>query len=50
MVKAEDTYRELTEAALAAEVFGAPFYIVGDERFWGQDRLDMLDWHLGRQT
>ena len=50
MVKAADTYRELTEAALAAEVFGAPFYIVGDERFWGQDRLDMLDWHLGRQT
>ena len=36
-------------AALALErgVFGAPFYIVGDERFWGQDRLDFLDWHLG---
>lgn len=27
-------------------VFGAPFYIVGDERFWGQDRLGDLDLHL----
>ena len=34
---------------LSAErgVFGAPFYIVDGERFWGQDRLDYLDWHLG---
>ncbi len=34
------------EAALAAGVFGAPFYVVGDERFWGQDRLAHLDAHL----
>ena len=36
-------------AALAMEngVFGAPFYVVDGERFWGQDRLDHLDWHLG---
>ena len=34
--------------ALAIEngVFGAPFYVVEGERFWGQDRLDYLDWHL----
>jgi 2-hydroxychromene-2-carboxylate isomerase len=24
-------------------VFGAPTYAVGDELFWGQDRLDFLD-------
>jgi len=35
------------DAALAAGVFGAPFYVVGDERFWGQDRLAHLDAHLG---
>ncbi|MEM8761047.1 MAG: 2-hydroxychromene-2-carboxylate isomerase [Pseudomonadota bacterium] len=34
------------EAALAAGVFGAPSFVVGDELFWGQDRLDMLDLFL----
>lgn len=29
--------------AVADGAFGAPFYIVGDDRFWGQDRLEMLD-------
>lgn len=28
-----------TEAALRREIFGAPSFIVGDELFWGQDRL-----------
>jgi 2-hydroxychromene-2-carboxylate isomerase len=37
-----------TAEALARGVFGSPSYVVGDEVFWGQDRLDMLDWHLGR--
>lgn len=37
-----------TAEALSRGVFGAPFYIVGDEMFWGQDRLDMLDAHLGK--
>ena len=35
-----------TEEAIAANVFGAPTFIVDGEVFWGQDRLDMLDWHL----
>ena len=39
-------YDANTTQALERGVFGAPFYIVGDERFWGQDRLDMLDWYL----
>lgn len=32
-----------TEEALAADVFGAPSYVVDGELFWGQDRLDFLD-------
>lgn len=35
-------------AALARGVFGAPSYVVGEEIFWGQDRLEFLDRHLGR--
>lgn len=35
-----------TAEALARGVFGAPFYVVGEERFWGRDRLDALDAHL----
>lgn len=37
---------ELTEEAYQRGVFGAPTYVVGDELFWGQDRLDYLDEHL----
>jgi len=33
---------ERTERALAAGVFGAPAFGVGDQLFWGQDRLDMV--------
>ncbi|MEM6623269.1 MAG: 2-hydroxychromene-2-carboxylate isomerase [Pseudomonadota bacterium] len=40
------TWAANTAEALDRGVFGAPFYIVGDERFWGQDRLDYLDRHL----
>ena len=37
----------LTDEAIAAGVFGAPFYVVdGDARFWGQDRLPHLEDHL----
>jgi carboxymethylenebutenolidase len=37
-----------SEEALARGVFGAPSYAIGDEIFWGQDRLDFLDRHLAR--
>jgi 2-hydroxychromene-2-carboxylate isomerase len=41
-VRAE--YRRNTERALAAGVFGSPFYaFAGELLFWGQDRLDMLE-------
>jgi 2-hydroxychromene-2-carboxylate isomerase len=31
-----------TEAAIAAGVFGVPTFVVGEELFWGQDRLDFV--------
>jgi 2-hydroxychromene-2-carboxylate isomerase len=37
-----------TEEALRRMVFGAPTYAVGDQLFWGQDRLAHLDAHLGQ--
>ena len=46
MSAAEATYQANTDAAIAAGVFGAPFYVVDGEVFWGQDRLDYLDDHL----
>ncbi|MEM9851913.1 MAG: DsbA family protein, partial [Pseudomonadota bacterium] len=42
-----EAYAANTEEAVARGVFGAPFYIVGEELFWGQDRIDDLDRHLG---
>jgi 2-hydroxychromene-2-carboxylate isomerase len=33
----------LTEEAKAAQVFGAPTYIVRGEPFWGQDRLELVE-------
>jgi 2-hydroxychromene-2-carboxylate isomerase len=35
-----------TEAALSRGVFGAPSYVIGDEIFWGQDRLDFVQRRL----
>lgn len=41
-----ETYARNLEEAVDRGVFGSPFYVVGDELFWGQDRLDDLDAHL----
>ncbi len=42
-----ETYASNLEEAVNNGVFGSPFFIVdGDQRFWGQDRLDDLDAHL----
>ncbi len=46
MLLAAETYMANLEEAVVRGVFGVPFYIVGDERFWGQDRLEDLDLHL----
>jgi carboxymethylenebutenolidase len=39
-----------TQAAADRGVFGAPSYVIGDEIFWGQDRLDFVDRRLARGT
>ena len=36
-------YGELTEEAIALQVFGAPTYVYNKELFWGQDRLEFVD-------
>ena len=37
-----------TRAALERGVFGAPSYVIGEEIFWGQDRLEFVDRKLAR--
>ena len=46
LLSGADTYDRNLQAAMAAGVFGFPFFVVGEERFWGQDRLGDLDRHL----
>ncbi len=36
----DDQLDRETDEAIEAGVFGSPFYIVDDEPFWGQDRLE----------
>ena len=38
-----------TDAGLARGVFGAPTFVVGEEVFWGKDRMDFIDEELSRQ-
>ena len=38
-----------TDAGLARGVFGAPSFVVGDEIFWGKDRMDFIDEELARR-
>ncbi|MBF9029245.1 2-hydroxychromene-2-carboxylate isomerase [Rhodobacterales bacterium HKCCE3408] len=46
-IASADDYARNLEDAVAAGVFGAPFYIVdGTEKFWGQDRIGDLDLYL----
>ena len=39
-----------TQAAQDRGVFGSPFYFLGEEAFWGQDRLQFLEDALARAT
>lgn len=43
-----DMRTENTQAALDRGVFGAPSYVIGEEIFWGQDRLDFVERRLAR--
>ncbi len=39
----QNEYEQFTNDAMAASVFGAPWYIVAGAAFWGQDRLDFVE-------
>jgi 2-hydroxychromene-2-carboxylate isomerase len=45
---ARDALAALTETAIARGVFGAPTFFVGNEMFWGKDRLDFVERWLRR--
>ena len=45
---AQAEYDRLTQEAIDRQVFGAPTYVIDDEPFWGQDRLDFVDRALAR--
>ena len=36
-------YERMTQEAIDAQVFGAPWYVYNSEPFWGQDRLIFLE-------
>ena len=38
----KDALKAATQAAVERGVFGAPTFFVGDQMFWGQDRLDFV--------
>jgi|TARA_B110000503_G_scaffold7541_1_gene10271 2-hydroxychromene-2-carboxylate isomerase len=42
----EDAMKSGTRLAIEKGVFGAPTYIVNDQIYWGQDRLDFVERHL----
>lgn len=48
--KIASLYESVTEEAIAAGVFGSPTYVLGDEMFFGQDRLDLLAEALGLRS
>lgn len=39
-----------TDVGLARGVFGAPTFFVGNEMFWGKDRMEFIDDELARQA
>lgn len=43
---AEDRFKAATDAAIAKGIFGSPTYVLNEEMFFGQDRLDMLAFRL----
>ncbi len=40
--RVKDRLKEETQAAVDAGVFGSPFFIVDEEKFWGSDRIWMI--------
>ncbi len=48
MLSGSEQIERNTTQALMRGVFGAPTYAVGEDLFWGQDRLPHLDAHLAK--
>ena len=46
MLFRSETFSRNTEDAINANVFGSPSYVVNDQVFFGQDRLDYLENYL----
>ena len=42
----KNLFEEYTNLAIKENVFGAPTYILEDQVYWGQDRLDFVERHL----
>jgi len=38
--KIKDELKDLTNIAFQNDIFGAPTFVVNDNLFWGQDRLE----------
>lgn len=48
-IRSEEIKQDLVDAgrdALEAGIFGVPSFVLGDELFWGSDRIDSLIWAL----
>lgn len=48
--QAEADIDRFTQEAIDAQVFGAPWFRIGDVGFWGQDRLDFVERALRREA
>ena len=46
----KDKLKEVTLGAVERGVFGAPTFFVGDQMFWGQDRIEQVKKALRVQT
>ena len=46
LLEGAETFSRNTEDAINANVFGSPSYVVNDQVFFGQDRLDYLEKYL----
>lgn len=44
----QNEYERYTNDAIAANVFGSPWYVVDGEGYWGQDRLDFVERALAK--
>ncbi|MDB4117825.1 DsbA family protein, partial [Amylibacter sp.] len=48
LLQGAEVFSRNTEDAVNANVFGSPSYVVGEQVFFGQDRLEYLDNYLSK--